>query len=238
MSETYCQQREFLNSVPPKHTADAKEEWPMLFKRSFFYAHSNRLLGKNVKETFQENVKIIGPSLVRHLQNINKREIIHLLVDVEQQEKKGNSKACEAALVPLLAAFFKDDAGLIYRIIPFLCISSREGTSLSDVLLELPSTPVIVAVGSLHEKCYVVCEQVEMFAEAVGFSEAACLCFLTYYVCNMAYPDAAAASLEFLQRQIFDINPAKGSKWKSGQKSRTTVHAKVMKLAQALREDM
>ncbi|KAL1436236.1 hypothetical protein MTO96_049864 [Rhipicephalus appendiculatus] len=79
----------------------------------------------------------------------------------------------------------------LVRIIP-------EGTSLSDVLLELPSTPVIVAVGSLHEKCYVVCEQVEMFTEAVGFSEAA-LCFLTYYVCNMAYPDAAAASLEFLQ---------------------------------------
>ncbi|XP_049273343.1 uncharacterized protein LOC125759106 [Rhipicephalus sanguineus] len=192
MSDTYCQQREFLNSVPPKHTAVAKEEWPMLFKRPFFYAHANRLLGKNVKDTFEENVRIIGPSLVRHLETVNKRDVIHILLGVEKQEKKGNNKASEAALLPLLAAFFKEDAGLLYRVIP-------EGTTLSDVLLELPSTPVIVAIGSLHDKCHVICEQEQMFSEAIGFSEAACLCFLSYYVFNMAYPDAAATSLEFLQ---------------------------------------
>ncbi|XP_049516419.1 uncharacterized protein LOC125942293 isoform X2 [Dermacentor silvarum] len=178
MADTYCQLREFVNAEPPRHTAVVKEEWPVLFKRPFFYAHANRLLGKNVKETFEENVRIIGPSLVRHLQNVQKREIIHVLLDVEQQEKRGNSKANEAALLPLLAAFFKDNSGLLFKVVP-------EGTSLSDILLELPSTPVIVAIGSIYDKCHVICEQEEMFSQAIGFSEAACLCFLIYYVFNM-----------------------------------------------------
>lgn len=49
MGETYPEQRNFVNSDPFPTTTQVKEECPLLFKRPFFYQHSDKLLGKDVK---------------------------------------------------------------------------------------------------------------------------------------------------------------------------------------------
>lgn len=46
---TYGDQRAYINSVDPIHSArDVKEEWPLLFHKPMFYAHVKTLLGKDM----------------------------------------------------------------------------------------------------------------------------------------------------------------------------------------------
>ncbi|XP_070386471.1 uncharacterized protein [Dermacentor albipictus] len=162
MDATYSEQRRFINSDAPVHsTAEVREEWPLLFHKSFFYKHACQLLGKNM----------------------------------------------------------------------------REGTSITEVMDEFPSAPVLVSLGGIFEKkCFVVCEQQLLFTESTGFIEAACLAFLCYYVFNMTYAKGAATTLEFIQRQICDINPCKGSR-SQGNARRLAIPTKVVKLAQLLRKE-
>ncbi|XP_077531670.1 uncharacterized protein LOC144144178 [Haemaphysalis longicornis] len=99
------------------------------------------------------------------------------------------------------------------------------------------SAPIdyVLAGGIFKKKCFVVCEQIELFGEGMDFTEAMCVEFLLYYVFNMVYPGSVATTLEFIQRQLFNINPLSGTKCDGKRKSRTSVNVKVMKLAQALR---
>ncbi|KAL1469382.1 hypothetical protein MTO96_025106 [Rhipicephalus appendiculatus] len=99
----------------------------------------------------------------------------------------------------------------------------------------IPPAPPLQSGSIFMRQCFVATEQQLLFSEPSDFVEATCLVFLCYYVLNMAYATGASTSLEFQQRQIFDINPSKGSKSEGGQKSRTNVHSKIMKLAQKLR---
>ncbi|KAL1421214.1 hypothetical protein MTO96_004225 [Rhipicephalus appendiculatus] len=93
---------------------------------------------------------------------------------------------------------------------------TNHGTSITEVLSELPPTPIIAALGTIFsDKCYAACEQ-ELFCEASNFTEAVCIMFLAYYVFNMMYPNSAVTTLEFLQRQLFLINLPKGTKWEGG----------------------
>ncbi|KAL1478020.1 hypothetical protein MTO96_035291 [Rhipicephalus appendiculatus] len=111
--------------------------------------------------------------------------------------------------------------------------NAKEGTSISE---RLPCTPTIVALGTIFRKeCIVACEQEITFTEAVDFAEATCLLLLSYYVFNMAYADPVGTTLEFLQTEMFDGNPTRGSKCANGRKSRTSVDSKIMKLIQRLR---
>ncbi|XP_077558016.1 uncharacterized protein LOC144173484 [Haemaphysalis longicornis] len=99
------------------------------------------------------------------------------------------------------------------------------------------SAPIdyVLAGGIFKKKCFVVCEQIELFGEGMDFTEAMCVEFLLYYVFNMVYPGSVATTLEFIQRQLFNINPLSGTKCDGKRKSGTSVNVKVMKLAQALR---
>ncbi|XP_049520678.1 uncharacterized protein LOC119444727 [Dermacentor silvarum] len=116
------------------------------------------------------------------------------IVQVELQEGKGSQHAKEEATIPLLAAYFRDDPDDLFRVL-------EEGTSITEVIDDLPSTPIVVALGGIFEKkCFVVCEQQLMFTESTGFREAACLAFSCYYVFNLSYAKGAAATLEFIQR--------------------------------------
>ncbi|XP_077560874.1 uncharacterized protein LOC144175700 isoform X2 [Haemaphysalis longicornis] len=95
------------------------------------------------------------------------------------------------------------------------------------------SAPIdyVLAGGIFKKKCFVVCEQIELFGEGMDFTEAMCVEFLLYYVFNMVYPGSVATTLEFIQRQLFNINPLSGTKCDGKRKSRTSVNVKVMKLA-------
>ncbi|XP_077513498.1 uncharacterized protein LOC144124590 isoform X2 [Amblyomma americanum] len=177
----------------------------------------------------EEKTALCASALANFLRDSNKKEVLYYYVQMELEESRGNRGAKEAAFLPLLAALFKDDVGQLFRVF-------EEGTSITERLHELPCTPTVVALGSFFQnQCYIICEQQVLFSEPTGFGEATRLAFLAYYVFNMSYTVKAATTLEFLQREIFDINPTKGTKWNGKQKCRTIVHAKIMKLVFTLR---
>lgn len=60
MDATYSEQRRFINSDAPVHsTAEVREEWPLLFHKSFFYKHACQLLGKNMRVRAPSNGKYL-----------------------------------------------------------------------------------------------------------------------------------------------------------------------------------
>ncbi|KAL1480394.1 hypothetical protein MTO96_051066 [Rhipicephalus appendiculatus] len=204
MEDTYGAQRQFINSASPVHHATAiKGEWPLLFHRPFFYKHVAKLLGKDAKDAFQASLQGYAPLMFEHMKSIIKRDVMAWVIEAERELSKGCKNAKEVAFVPLLAAYFGDKEEVLFKVF-------EHGTSITEVLSELPPTPIIAALGTIFsDKCYVACEQ-ELFCEASDFTEAVCIMFLTYYAFNMMYPNSAATTLEFLQRQLFLINPPKG----------------------------
>uniref|UniRef100_A0A6M2D3D7 Protein synganglion overexpressed n=1 Tax=Rhipicephalus microplus TaxID=6941 RepID=A0A6M2D3D7_RHIMP len=229
MEEMYPEQRSFINADPPPSISAVKDQWPMLFHRPFFYNHGNKLLAKDVKAIFDQKVSTYAPPLVRYMETITRTDVIYILLAMEKGTKKGNANAQEEAMLPLLCSYFREDERHLYRVL-------EEGTDIAEILPELPSTPTIVALGSIFQrKCFVTCEQQILFTEPVDFSEATCLLLLSYYVFNLAYPDPVAATLEFLQRETFSINPLRGSKYENGRRSSTSVSSKIMQLLHRLR---
>ncbi|XP_037523137.2 uncharacterized protein LOC125756139 [Rhipicephalus sanguineus] len=229
MEETYPEQRSFINADPAPCISKVKEEWPMLFHRPFFYKHGNKLLAKDVRAIFDQKVSVYALPLVQHLESVPKKEVMYTLMIMQEATKRGNTKAVEEAMLPLLCAYFKEDEMHLFRVL-------KEETNISEILHELPCTPTIVAFGSIFQKkCFVTCKQQILFTEPVDFSEATCLLFLSYYVFNLVYADPVATTLEFLQREMFTINPLKGSKCRDGRKSKTAVSNKIMKLIHHLR---
>nr|XP_037286349.1 LOW QUALITY PROTEIN: uncharacterized protein LOC119179385 [Rhipicephalus microplus] len=205
MEEMYPEQRSFINADPPPSISAVKDQWPMLFHRPFFYNHGNKLLAKDVKAIFDQKVSTYAPPLVRYMETITRTDVIYILLAMEKGTKKGNANAEEEAMLPLLCSYFREDERHLYRVL-------EEGTDIAEILPELPSTPTIVALGGIFQKkCFVTCEQQILFTEPVDFSEATCLLLLSYYVFNLAYPDPVAATLEFLQRETFSINPSEAA---------------------------
>ncbi|XP_037522345.1 uncharacterized protein LOC119399610 [Rhipicephalus sanguineus] len=165
------------------------------------------------------------------MKSVVKRDVIEWVIETEREVSKGCKNAKEVAFVPLLAAYFGDKKEALFKVF-------EHGTSITEVVSELPPTPIIAALGTIFsDKCYVACEQ-ELFCEASNFTEAVCIMFLTYYAFNMMYPNNAATTLEFLQRQLFLINPPHGTKREGGQRSRTVVNSRIMKLNHVLRANV
>ncbi|XP_037576886.2 uncharacterized protein LOC119459130 isoform X5 [Dermacentor silvarum] len=176
---------------------------------------------------FEENMAACAPLLHKHLAPVLKKDTMYLIFQVEEQQKRGNAKASEEALMPLLCAYFKENERQLFQVF-------EEGTSITEKLEELPLTPTVIALGSIFSKqCFVTCDHEVLFSQALSFTEATCLMFLCYYVFNITYAEEGSTTLEFLQRLLFHIQPSTGTK-AQGKKSRTSVHNKIMSLARKL----
>ncbi|KAL3182543.1 hypothetical protein MRX96_007217 [Rhipicephalus microplus] len=126
-----------------------------------------------------------------------------------------------------------------------LGILPQEETSIAEKLPELSHTPTIIALGASimcfgcrkHFQEGMLCglRTAASFNEAVDFPEVTSLLLLSYYIFNLAYADPVTTTLEFLQREMFNVNSERGSKLSKGCKSRTTVNNRIMKLVQQLR---
>ncbi|XP_075737368.1 uncharacterized protein LOC142776935 isoform X2 [Rhipicephalus microplus] len=131
--------------------------------------------------------------MFEHMKSIVKKDVMAWVIETKRELSKGYKNAKEVAFLPWLAAYFGDKEQGLFKVF-------EHGTSITEVLSELPPTPIIAALGTIFlDKCYVTCEQ-ELFCEATDFTVAVCVMFSTYYAFNMMYPNSAATTLEFLQR--------------------------------------
>ncbi|XP_075737367.1 uncharacterized protein LOC142776935 isoform X1 [Rhipicephalus microplus] len=136
--------------------------------------------------------------MFEHMKSIVKKDVMAWVIETKRELSKGYKNAKEVAFLPWLAAYFGDKEQGLFKVF-------EHGTSITEVLSELPPTPIIAALGTIFlDKCYVTCEQ-ELFCEATDFTVAVCVMFSTYYAFNMMYPNSAATTLEFLQRLVFSV---------------------------------
>ncbi|KAH7941775.1 hypothetical protein HPB49_017405 [Dermacentor silvarum] len=158
-----------------------------------FLKQEGRKSLKDVNAVFEENMAACAPLLHKHLAPVLKKDTMYLIFQVEEQQKRGNAKASEEALMPLLCAYFKENERQLFQVF-------EEGTSITEKLEELPLTPTVIALGSIFSKqCFVTCDHEVLFSQALSFTEATCLMFLCYYVFNITYAEEGSTTLEFLQ---------------------------------------
>ncbi|GBO35888.1 hypothetical protein AVEN_210125-1 [Araneus ventricosus] len=61
--------------------------------------------------------------------------------------------------------------------------------------------------------------------------------FSSFYIFNLVYPEECCATLEFIQRALLSINPnEKGTKMAKRFGKRVSIHPKVLKLLNKLRD--
>ncbi|KAL1473135.1 hypothetical protein MTO96_022514 [Rhipicephalus appendiculatus] len=137
MEEMYPEQRIFINADPAPCISEVKEEWPMLFHRRFFYKHGNKLLAKDVKAIFDQKVSTYAPLLVQYMETVPKKEVMYTLVTMEEGTKKGNTKAMEEAMLPLLCAYFKEDERHLFRVLEQILFTEPVDFSEATCLLLL-----------------------------------------------------------------------------------------------------
>ncbi|KAI9516451.1 hypothetical protein NQZ68_015952 [Dissostichus eleginoides] len=111
----------------------------------------------------------------------------------------------------------------------------------TDVDLQhLPTTPCILLCGEspMTASAFMVAvDQVVVNDRILTFTEAVNDMFMIYYALNIDYPVELGATMEFILRCIFRINPDKESKvQKQGNKKSLAVNPKVLSLLSKISE--
>ncbi|XP_075724506.1 uncharacterized protein LOC142767173 [Rhipicephalus microplus] len=90
------------------------------------------------QEIFQERMAACAPALFQMMEEAPTKHTMELVVRVRDEGQR--EKAVQVAVLPFLCAHFKEDKNYLYQVF-------EEGTSITEKLAELPSTPTIIALG-------------------------------------------------------------------------------------------
>ncbi|KAM6935749.1 uncharacterized protein PEZ65_006077 [Lycodopsis pacificus] len=217
MSDTFVSQRNDIRSG--KDTRALKEEWPYLFSLVGMKAHFKILTGVDLDEGFEEAMATKFARVRDYFQSSGAaRQRAELLA--------GGGGPCGAVL--MLLSHFKEDFARMFHMSDKTWITDEVRTE------RLPPTPCIVACGAspMSAAAFMVAVDQEVIIEDLAsFTDALVGMFVCYYVFNLQYPAELGATMEFLQRCIFKINPDKGSKVEYQENKRSNaVNPKVLTL--------
>ncbi|XP_033964052.2 uncharacterized protein [Pseudochaenichthys georgianus] len=223
MVETFhSQRRDILSS---KGMEDLVKEWPFLFQENGIRIHFRELTGVDITLNFDESTETKFKRILRYFQ-FQQSDPTNTAGAVLSQTLAGGDETCAAVL--MLLTHFREKQEKMLVAVDDTAIASEVDVK------NLPSTPCIVVCGNspLTAKTFMVAvdqvivnEQLPIFTKALQFM------FCSYYVQNIDYPVEIAATLEFLQRCIFKINPDKGTKVKRKEKGRQhAVNPRVLSL--------
>ncbi|XP_048018807.1 uncharacterized protein LOC125250320 isoform X2 [Megalobrama amblycephala] len=198
------------------HISSRQQEWK---------AHFKELTGIDMNDSFEEATSSKFRRILEYFQ-FQCTERASRAGRILSKIQTGGDHVCGAVM--LLLALFKNDQDQFLVIVEDTCVPN-------DICQEkLPPTPCIVVCGEnpLTASLYMVAvDQMIVNDHLLRFTEALCLMFSLYYILNMSYPVELGATLEFLQRCIFRINPHKGTKVEKREKKRVyAVNPKVLSL--------
>ncbi|KAF4099017.1 uncharacterized protein LOC131529002 [Onychostoma macrolepis] len=222
ISDTFISQRSDIRSG--KDTHFLKEEWPYLFSLVGMKEHFKLLTGVQLNEAFEEATTTKFARVLDYFQSLPiEKSVIAAKDRAEIQLSGGPSGA-----VLMLLSHFKEDCTKMFHIVDKKCIADEVETD------RLPPTPCIIVCGTspLSAAAFMVAADQEVIIEHLtSFNDALVSMFICYYIFNMHYPVELGATLEFLQRCIFKINPDKGSKVERLEKKKShAVNPKVLTL--------
>ncbi|KAG9272594.1 hypothetical protein AMEX_G8348 [Astyanax mexicanus] len=198
-------------------------EWPYLFEMCGMIAHFQELTGVDVD---REAVSSKCGRVVSYLLSREKKKKTEDILTGMAIAKAKHLDADIPACVMLILSHFGEDQDKMFLTVDETCLPSEVD--------QLPSTPCIVVCGSsalTSEHFMVAVDQTIVNGNLTDFGDALVLMFATYYCLNISYPAEMAASLEFLQRCLFKINPDKGSKVEKRDSKKTlSINPKVLSL--------
>ncbi|XP_077508148.1 uncharacterized protein LOC144119396 [Amblyomma americanum] len=140
----------------------------------------------------------------------------------------GRPKALLSGVFPLLCIFFKEKTEFLFSVF-------ETSTCVSELISDLPPTPMVVVLGTSIFDCDCTCivtlDGAKCF-EGLSFLAAMETLYAAYFCLNMKYNQEVQATLEFIQRQLVGMNPEEGSRQLN--RRITSVHPKVHSALQQL----
>ncbi|KAK0151264.1 Hepatic leukemia factor [Merluccius polli] len=223
MVETFpSQRRDVLSAL--KETEEFLKEWPFLCQEAGMRLHFKELTGVQLDASFGESTATKFRRILRYFQ-FGKTESSSEARTILSQALAGGEETSAAVL--MLVAHFKEQQDKMFINVDDTAIGVDVDTT------KLPWTPCIVVCGNspLTAKMFMVAvDQVIVNEQLPCFTKALEMMFCSYYLHNIDYPVALAATLEFLQKCIFKINPDQGTKVKRKDKGRQyAVNPRVLK---------
>lgn len=244
MESTYVSQRVSINRAVPlkKRLPEVLGQWPLLKHRKHLCQHASRLLGKDVltewSSSLGDKCGRFNDFMLTHWTSEDRKKssaTSKRMLDLLKQKEEAlavltsNESNC-LTLFPLLVGFMKDQEALLFQVKPAEMSDTEVSRSINT------DNPVLVIRG---ESLFELDATAHVFVTGVGIPAASVidgflLVILAYFVFGFKYPPKIASSLEFMQRQLLDINPERGSK-RSGRKGQEGgVAAKVRTLTELL----
>ncbi|XP_048852231.1 uncharacterized protein LOC125720431 [Brienomyrus brachyistius] len=198
----FTQRKDIISGT---ETSDLAKEWPYLFETTGMKTHFKELTGVDIDEKAITSKCARVVSFFKSTDKTVKMETIFR----EMETSGKNIVDVNAAGFPqLLLKYFNEEEEQIFQV--------DQTTLPAEVdYAELPSTSCIVLCGNspLAAQYFMLfVDQTIVNSHITAFSDALILMFGSYYCMNISYPAAQGATLEFLQRCLFKMNPDKGSK--------------------------
>ncbi|XP_067280466.1 uncharacterized protein [Pseudorasbora parva] len=224
MLETFpSQRRDILSGL--KETEEIFKKWPYLFQEAGMRLHFRELTGIDIDDDFEESAATKFKRIQRYFHFVQ-TDPSGRLGTILNQTLEGGDGTCAAVL--MLLAHFKEQQDKMFLNVDDTAVATDVDTT------KLPWTPCIVVCGNnpLYAKMFMVAvDQFIVNDQLPSFKKAFQMMFCSYYLHNIDYPVEIAATLEFLQRCIFKINPDQGTKVTRKEKGRQyAVNPKVLSL--------
>ncbi|KAI7814578.1 hypothetical protein IRJ41_021835 [Triplophysa rosa] len=205
MLETFSSQRRDILSGQ-KETKDIIREWPFLFHETGMKLHFRQLTGIHIDDCFEESAATKFRRILRYFQ-FAQTDSTSKVGSILSEILQGCDETCAAVL--MLLAHFKEQEDKMFLQVDDTAVATDVDTT------KLPWTPCIVVCGNspFSAKMFMIAvDQVIVNDQLPSFKKAFQMMFCSYDLHNIDYPVETAATLEFLQRCIFKMNPDQGTK--------------------------
>ncbi|XP_073724502.1 uncharacterized protein [Misgurnus anguillicaudatus] len=218
----FTQRQDIINGVD---TLDLTQEWPYLFETAGMMAHFKELTGIDIEDKAITNKCARVVSYFKCTDKTAKMQDIFREID---KSSKNVDDVSTAGFILLVLKYFSEREDQMFHKVDQTTLSSEVDCA------KLPSTPCIIVCGTsplTAENFMFSVDQIIVNSRITIFSDALKLMFASYYCLNISYPGDQGATLEFMQRCIFKMNPDKGSKVeKTSSKKQPSVSPKVLSL--------
>ncbi|XP_028831045.1 uncharacterized protein LOC114787569 isoform X3 [Denticeps clupeoides] len=225
MISTFRAQRKDI--VTGTGTHELSKMWPYLFEMCGSKAHFHKLTGVSLNANFYAAMSSKCGRILNYFQSLpqgQNEKISKILINFDERSTEATILTC----VQILLVYFSEDEEKLMVKVEDTCLPCEVTSE------QLPTTPCIVLCGSnaLTADLYMVSVDKIIVNKALSsFGDALVLMFTCYYMLNINYPVEVCATLDFLQRYIFKINPDKGAKVDQKQsKKQYAMNPKVLSL--------
>ncbi|KAG7477156.1 hypothetical protein MATL_G00091140 [Megalops atlanticus] len=199
----FTQRKDIISGIT---TSDLINEWPYLFETTGMKTHFKELTGMDIDDNAIANKYA---SVVSYFKSSDKTGKMETIFREMEASSKNIVDVNAVGFLLLLLKYFSEEEDQMFQKMDQTTLPSEVDCA------ELPSTPCIILCGTspfVAEHFMLSVDQTIVNGHITVFSDAVVLMFASYYCLNISYPATHGATLEFLQRCIFKINPDKGSK--------------------------